>query len=142
MPNTLKMSITSIQTLCPCGSKNDYDDCCGLYISSKKTAPTPEALMRSRYSAYTQANIPYIQATMCDRAAEQYDPIEAAIWAKSVQWQGLQVLAAYPHAEDPRCGYVSFIASYTFQGHRHQLKEVSAFSLRDGKWYYIGMKEA
>ena len=37
---------------CPCGSGLDYGLCCGQYISGAKDAPTAEALMRSRYTAY------------------------------------------------------------------------------------------
>jgi SEC-C motif-containing protein len=39
--------------LCPCGSDNKkYTDCCGRYLDGGEAAPTAEALMRSRYTAY------------------------------------------------------------------------------------------
>ncbi|MGE0616813.1 MAG: YchJ family metal-binding protein, partial [Bacteriovoracia bacterium] len=45
---------------CPCGTQSNYADCCERYISGKQYAPTPEALMRSRYTAYTKAEMGYL----------------------------------------------------------------------------------
>ena len=47
---------------CPCGSEKTYEDCCGPWHAGFKTgvhAPTPEALMRSRYRAYVLGLIEY-----------------------------------------------------------------------------------
>ena len=38
--------------LCYCNSQKSFHDCCEPYIQCLKKAPTAEALMRSRYSAY------------------------------------------------------------------------------------------
>ncbi|MGH8392671.1 MAG: SEC-C metal-binding domain-containing protein, partial [Pseudomonas sp.] len=38
-------------SICPCGSGNLLDACCGHYHAGHP-APCAEALMRSRYSAY------------------------------------------------------------------------------------------
>ena len=40
-------------SLCPCGSGRPYEECCETYIEGRETAPTAEALMRSRYAAHT-----------------------------------------------------------------------------------------
>ena len=51
---------------CPCGSDALYTACCGLWhvgLDSGVHAPTPEALMRSRYSAYVVGHIHYLLAT-------------------------------------------------------------------------------
>ena len=45
---------------CPCGSGKEYAACCGPVISGKAAAPTAEALMRARYSAYVKAEIGFI----------------------------------------------------------------------------------
>lgn len=42
---------------CPCGSQIEYKSCCGVYHQGARVAPTPEALMRSRYTAYSLGNI-------------------------------------------------------------------------------------
>ena len=43
-------------SLCPCGSGRPYEECCETYIEGRETAPTAEALMRSRYAAHTGAS--------------------------------------------------------------------------------------
>lgn len=51
---------------CPCGSGQTCLDCCGLWhtgLREGRHAPTPEALMRSRYSAYVLGLIDYLLAT-------------------------------------------------------------------------------
>ena len=37
---------------CPCCSGKIYEECCAPFHRKEKHAPTAEALMRSRYSAY------------------------------------------------------------------------------------------
>jgi len=49
---------------CPCGSGRQYSECCGVYISGKAKAPTAEALMRSRYTAYALHDIDYALKTL------------------------------------------------------------------------------
>ena len=39
---------------CPCGSQKQYEQCCGPFLDGRAIAPTAEALMRSRYTAYTK----------------------------------------------------------------------------------------
>ncbi len=51
---------------CPCGSNKEFTDCCARYIHGSETAPTAEALMRSRYTAYTLQNEAYILKTWHD----------------------------------------------------------------------------
>jgi uncharacterized protein YchJ len=77
--------------LCPCGSSIDFDQCCARFITAAELPQTPEQLMRSRYTAYTQANIDYIVKTMKAPANIDFDPVEAKSWAKDVKWLGLEV---------------------------------------------------
>ena len=47
---------------CPCDSGQTYVDCCGPWhagLAQGLHAPTPETLMRSRYSAYVLGLIDY-----------------------------------------------------------------------------------
>ncbi|MFM0874673.1 YchJ family metal-binding protein, partial [Klebsiella pneumoniae] len=50
------------QPSCPCGSGDPLDDCCGRYHQGHP-APTAEALMRSRYSAYGLGLVDYLRDT-------------------------------------------------------------------------------
>lgn len=132
MPKKIKDGI-----LCPCGSQQEYSKCCDLYTSGLQLPSTAEALMRSRYTAYTQANISYIQETMRETAAQDFDPIAAEKWARKSKWKRLQVIDASPHETDVNRYYVKFTAYYISQGKSQQLTEISEFKRIDGKWYYI-----
>lgn len=46
---------------CPCGSGSDYQSCCGRYHRSLTIqAPTPEAVLRARFSAYAKKEWKYV----------------------------------------------------------------------------------
>ena len=51
-------------SLCPCGSGRPYEECCETYIEGRETAPTAEALMRSRYAAHTLGKYDYLNETV------------------------------------------------------------------------------
>ncbi len=123
--------------MCPCGSKLDAANCCAPYLQSAKLPPTPEALMRSRYTAYTQANIAYIQATMCKKAAEGFDAVEAYTWAKSVHWKRLLVVKS---TQTGNQGQVEFKAYFEHNHEQQVLHELSQFERIDGKWFYVDGK--
>lgn len=120
---------------CPCGSQKNFETCCLPYISGKDLPPTPEALMRSRYSAYTQANIPYIEKTQCARAAQGFDPVAAAQWAEQAEWLGLTVL----HASKVKKGrgFVEFEAHYRVGPQAQCIHEKSEFRLIEKRWCYV-----
>jgi len=120
---------------CPCGSDESYDLCCRVYISGSKAAPTPEALMRSRYAAYTLANIEYVQQTMQGEAAEGFDSKQAFEWASNATWEGLTVCEAPEIKGDE--GFVEFIARFKYNGKSESIHELSRFERIDGCWFYV-----
>ncbi len=120
---------------CPCGSQQPFDNCCGQFIQQNQLPSTAEALMRSRYTAYTLNNIDYIAATMRGKAAEGFDPVSAKQWAESVKWLGLQVLEHEVVSADR--AYVEFIAASEYQGQQQELHERSEFHRIDGRWFYV-----
>ena len=121
---------------CPCNSKKLFCECCEPYLSGKQKAPTPESLMRSRYTAYSLVRIDYIQKTMCKKAALNYDPIGAAKWASSVQWIGLTVIDA-PTPKN-NTGTVTFIARFLENNIKKEMTEKSLFEKINGAWFYVG----
>jgi SEC-C motif-containing protein len=121
--------------LCPCQSQKLYAQCCEPFITGAARPQTPEQLMRSRYTAYTQGNTDYIANTMRDKAAIGYDKESSKTWALSVHWKGLEVLDA-PKAQ-PKKGFVEFIASYEENGHMKNIHERSEFSRIGSRWYYV-----
>lgn len=120
---------------CPCGSKLDYLSCCGLYLNGQTIPQAPEALMRSRYTAYCLANIDYIKKTMQGKPLDGFNENEAALWSKSVLWLGLQIIKT--QQEQANIGFVEFIASYLEKDLIKQIHEVSQFQLIDEHWFYI-----
>lgn len=121
---------------CPCGSQTNYLSCCGLYINNQEAAKTPEALMRSRYTAYTQANMDYIKKTMLGKPLQEFNELEAEKWSKRVNWIGLQVIKSYMGEADNNTGYVEFIATYMEQNTVKAIHELSQFQRHDGSWFY------
>lgn len=122
---------------CPCGTGKSYNDCCGLFITGIEHAKTPEQLMRSRYTAYTQANVDYIAQTMKKPAANHFDREAAYQWAKAVQWEKCEVLKS--SLKQSR-GFVEFRVYYSEQGMQRIMHEKSEFHQENGKWYYIDGK--
>ena len=96
--------------VCPCDSQKSYLSCCEPFITGKQSPETPEALMRSRYTAYTMANIDYIKETMRGNALTGFQEMDAKRWAKRVHWIKLNVLKSV--IENTSTGYVIFEASF------------------------------
>lgn len=125
------------RTDCKCGSKLLFVDCCSRFIDDKLFPATPEELMRSRYTAYTQANIDYITATMCERASIGFDAEDAYLWASSVKWLKLEVIKTYLISDSS--GVVEFKAYFRENNKKHCLHEISEFKVINNQWFYVGM---
>jgi SEC-C motif-containing protein len=110
-----------------------YRDCCGRYHSGPERlgAPTPEALMRSRYSAYVLGLADYLLATWhAGTRPAALDPLDP-----SLRWLGLEVRAA--GQTDADHGTVEFVARSKRGGRAHRLHETSRFVREGGRWFYV-----
>lgn len=125
-------------TNCPCGSKKAYIDCCGLFIDGKQLPTTPEELMRSRYTAFTQTNIDYITQTMKGPAATRLDEEGMRRRAKKIKWTKLEVIAS--RWDFSSVGFVEFRAFFSRGDEIHALHEISEFHYDNGRWYYVDGK--
>jgi SEC-C motif-containing protein len=117
---------------CPCDSGQTYVDCCGPWhagLSQGLHAPTPEALMRSRYSAYVLGLPDYLLATWHPATA----PGELAL--PLVKWLGLEVRAHQVTGADT--AEVEFVARYRVQGRAVRMQERSRFVRDDDRWFYV-----
>lgn len=121
---------------CPCGSNKTYSTCCSTFIEDGSLPPSPESLMRSRYTAYTKANIGYIIKTMRGKAAKGFDAQKAQQWAKKAKWLSLTIIKATPVAENDKKGFVEFIAQYELDENQQSIHEVSEFHRYKDIWYY------
>lgn len=125
-------------TLCPCGSGQPYESCCEPFIAGKALPPTPEALMRSRYTAFTVAAIDYLHDTLAPEERSDFNRAETEKWARSSQWLGLTIHAAEGGAEGEDLGSVDFTAKFRMDGRNEAHREVSAFRRENGRWFYAG----
>jgi SEC-C motif-containing protein len=116
---------------CPCGSTKNYADCCAPYIEHGVLPSTAEALMRSRYTAYTRLNEGYLLATW--HPSTRPSALGLADEAKT-QWLGLQVKR---HESSHEQAVVEFVARYKVNGKAHRLHEVSQFVREEGRWFYV-----
>jgi len=116
--------------LCPCGSEKNYDLCCEPYLLGRAVAPTPEALMRSRYTAYVKLVEPYLRDTLAPESRGDYSEKDVREWAKQSEWLGLEILVAEGNT-------VEFIAKYKAQGKVLEHHEVSTFRKEGERWYFV-----
>ena len=120
---------------CPCCSQKEYTDCCGRYLEFQHLPTSPEMLMRSRYTAYSIANIDYIKKTMRGKPLIGFDEANAKRWAKHVIWIGLRIIKA--SKQDDKLGYVEFIAQYIEGNQLKSIHETSEFHCDEGVWFYV-----
>ncbi|MFD5587231.1 YchJ family protein [Streptomyces sp. NPDC127063] len=119
---------TVTPTVCPCGSGEKYADCCGRYHRGEAAAPTAQALMRSRYSAFVVRDTGYLLRTWHPRSR----PAELELDPR-MRWTGLEILGTSDGSAFHSTGTVTFRASY--QG--GSLHEHSRFERVDGAWVYV-----
>jgi SEC-C motif-containing protein len=118
---------------CPCGSDQPYDQCCGPLLDGKRPATSPEALMRSRYTAYVRKNFGYIVETTDPELRDLLDHEANRDWMNSSTFTALQVLSS---SDNGNSGTVEFIAGYRRAGAEHSHHERSKFRKHRGRWYF------
>lgn len=128
-------------SLCPCNSEKDFNECCAAILEGKQEARSAEELMRSRYCAFTTADVDYIISTHNPETREGLKASEIKDWAMNSTWLGLEILATKDGIEGDSEGVVEFIASYNMDGTIHRHHEVSTFDFIDGKWYFTDGKQ-
>jgi SEC-C motif-containing protein len=125
---------------CPCGSGRAYDACCEPYITGKAKAPTAEALMRSRYSAYAEHAIDYIINTCVHKGKDDIDYKSTRDWSEQSTWLGLKIISVEKGGPADTEGTVEFEANYEQHGLKDVHHERAKFK-RDGggtggEWLY------
>lgn len=120
---------------CPCGSGKLILACCGPFLADKP-APTAEALMRSRYTAYATGRLDYIEATCAGPAAKAFNRREAERSGLGTEWLGLTITGREAGLEGDETGKVSFTFRVRQNGEDASASEVSLFRKIDGRWFY------
>jgi len=117
--------------MCICGKIKSYEECCGLIISHKKEAQTPEELMRSRYSAYVKSDARYLLFSTVKESQYEEDIALIEDFSSQVDWLKLEILNV-----DEKQDRVEFKAYYRDAESIKVLHEKSNFVVVDGVWKY------
>ncbi|MGA5731020.1 YchJ family protein [Streptomyces seoulensis] len=121
-------SRTAAPAMCPCGLPADYADCCGRFHAGSAAAPSAEALMRSRYSAFVVGDVAYLVRTWHPRTRPEGLDLDPGM-----RWTGLEILETEGGSAFHSTGTVTFRASYR----GGSLHERSRFERVDGAWVYV-----
>jgi len=117
---------------CPCGSRRPYAECCEPFHRGD-AAPTAEALMRSRYSAFARGLAPYLLRTWHPATRPDRLDLDAG-----TTWRALQIVDTVDGGPNDDTGVVEFRAvARSADGERHVQHERSTFTRVDGRWLYV-----
>jgi SEC-C motif-containing protein len=117
-----------------------YLDCCGRWhagLPLGEHAPTPEALMRSRYSAYALVQgRGMAEPSLLEYLLETWHPATAPgdLELGPLNWTGLDVLHREASGDS---AVVEFVAHHKVDGRAGRLHEVSRFVREAGVWLYV-----
>lgn len=123
--------ILGADSSCPCGG-GLYGECCGPLLASDSRAWTAEALMRSRYTAFTLDNTDYLWRTWHPTTRPK------TVHPSGNLWMGLRILEVTDGNPGDLTGIVEFEATYRESSFRTRLQhERSLFHYRANRWMYV-----
>lgn len=117
---------------CPCGSGDDYDSCCARFHRGAATAPTAEALMRSRFTAFAVGDAAYLTRTW--HADHRPRRLELD---SSLHWNRLEIVDIVAGGPFDASGIVEFRAHHRSADGRGERHERSRFVREHGEWFYV-----
>ncbi|SMP30939.1 YchJ family protein [Chryseobacterium profundimaris] len=117
---------------CPCCSGKTFEECCKPYHSGEKNAPTAEALMRSRFSAFAIPSGDYLMETTLPSKRKYHRKKDLQEWGERNTWTKLEII------DKPSAYKVEFKAFYIDEDGEHQIHhELSTFKMIQNRWYYV-----
>ena len=120
---------------CHCDSKQPFSDCCQPFLEGRLEAPTPLALMRSRYSAYRLGLGDYLVHTWHPDTLGELNADTLRQSGLDTEWLGLVIVFARGTPADSE-GEVEFKVRYRESGRVVLLHERSRFVRFQGRWVY------
>lgn len=120
---------------CCCQSGLSLMACCGA-LHLGQPAPTAEALMRSRYSAYVLGQIDYLVHTTLPCQQAGLNVAAMRDWSSQSQWLGLSVLDTQA-GHTARHAWVTFEARWADADGVQVHHERSAFVRPASHWFFI-----
>ena len=125
--------MSDLEAPCPCGWGEPFAGCCGRYLGGEQGAPTAEALMRSRYTAFVVGDVGHLLRSWHPSTRPADLDLDLG-----VDWRRLVVLATTGGSPFDDTGSVEFEAHYRQAGRRGVQHEDSAFTRSGGVWLYVG----
>ena len=117
---------------CPCGSGQRFVACCGPVVQGEAAAPTAEALMRSRFTAFATGNAGYLAASW----APETRPSDLHVVPER-RWVRLEIIDTVAGRQLDTDGIVEFRAHWEQGAASGVLAERSRFRRDAGRWLYV-----
>ncbi|MER7128252.1 YchJ family protein [Streptosporangium saharense] len=118
---------------CPCGAAVPYRDHCGPLHRGEAAAGTAEALMRSRFSAFSVGDVGYLLRSWHPSTRPARLDLGGAL-----RWVRLEILETTGGSAVHTEGTVRFRAHYLERGVPGEMEENSRFVRDGGAWTYLG----
>ena len=115
---------------CPCGTGLSYGQCCHRYHAGNHHAPTAEALMRSRFTAFAAGEAGYLLDTWDPDTRPSELNLDVGL-----EFYRLEILDTEGGGPFDSSGRVKFQAFYRGLADGVQ-EEDSTFRKVDGRWVY------
>jgi SEC-C motif-containing protein len=109
-----------------------YAECCEPLHTGQRNAPTAEALMRSRFSAFAKNDEEYLLRTWFAGTRPKALNLDT-----SIRWTSLEILATSAGSLFDSVGTVLFEAHYRQDGKPGVLREDSTFTREKDQWFYV-----
>ncbi|MGV6827259.1 MAG: YchJ family protein [bacterium] len=122
---------------CHCGSGRSFEECCEPIINGDQLAPTAEAMMRARYSAYVVGNAKFLGESLHPAHRQDWDEAATRRWSEHSEWLGLEVRGIEAGQKGDQEGLVEFVALYKEDGLPRKHHEISRFKKEGKQWYYV-----
>ncbi len=118
--------------LCLCDSGKLFKFCCQPYVEQINDAPTAEALMRSRYTAFVLHREDYLRYSWHPDTCPKTVHIN-----ENTQWLGLKIINTVAGGAKGDTGEVEFVARNKVNGKASRLHECSRFKRFENHWVYL-----
>jgi SEC-C motif-containing protein len=123
---------------CPCCSGGAYGECC-LPILDGAPAPTAEALVRARYTAFAVRRLDLVAESHAPEVRDDFNRAEAERLAEECEWKCLRIHKA---TEDGDQAEIVFAMEIRRQGGLIIKAGQSRFRRENGCWLYASTKPA
>lgn len=122
---------------CPCGRKRTFETCCGPLLAGAALPETAVDLMRSRFTAYGEAAVPYLVETTAPEMRGGLEPADLAAYCRDLRLVALRIVETEDGGAEDETGYVTFEATLRHRGQKFVQRERSFFRRDAGRWLYV-----